>query len=95
MATKVAFAIAMVVFVSACARDTSSYATGSYAGNGSMPCIEPENPYNDEGGHDAGYKWAEENGESCEGNSESFNEGCEEYNRQRSQYETCEAQKRK
>lgn len=34
-------------------------------------------------GHDAGYEWAEENDidsiYNCDGNSSSFNEGCEEY----------------
>ena len=42
------------------------------------------NPYDDGSGHDAGYKWAEENSvDSCDGNSDSFIEGCEEYLRQR------------
>lgn len=35
------------------------------------------------GGHEAGYEWAEENDISdegdCDGNSESFNEGCRAY----------------
>ena len=57
-------------------------------------CIEPENPYNDDGGHDAGYKWAEEHGELCDGNSDSFNEGCEEYHDQLRRYEKCLAQSR-
>ena len=34
-------------------------------------------------GHEAGYKWAEDNGiddtSDCDGNSDSFNEGCESY----------------
>jgi hypothetical protein len=42
-------------------------------------CIEPRNPYNDGGGHVAGFNWAMENGGACNGNSDSFNEGCEEY----------------
>ncbi len=41
---------------------------------------EPENPYNEGTGHSAGYEWAEENDpSSCNGNSNSFIEGCEEY----------------
>jgi hypothetical protein len=42
-------------------------------------CIEPQNPYNDGGGHDAGFNWASETGGECNGNSDSFNEGCAEY----------------
>ena len=41
---------------------------------------EPENPYDEGSGHSAGYEWAEENDvDSCDGNSNSFIEGCEEY----------------
>lgn len=32
-------------------------------------CIEPENPYDEGGGHYAGYEWAIENNSSCEGNA--------------------------
>ncbi len=58
-------------------------------------CAEPENPYNDDGGHDAGYKWAEENGEPCGGDSDSFNQGCATYYEQRQRYEECLARRRK
>jgi len=52
--------------------------------------LEPENPYPTGSGHHAGFEWAEENGpSSCDGNSPSFNEGCEEYQRQVAAYETC------
>ena len=44
--------------------------------------IEIGNPYSPGTGHYAGYEWAERTGGSCSGNSESFNEGCEEYYRQ-------------
>jgi hypothetical protein len=40
-------------------------------------CTEPSNPYNDGGGHDAGFNWAMENGRSCSSNSNSFDEGCD------------------
>jgi hypothetical protein len=53
------------------------------------PCFEPENPYNEDTGHYAGFNWAQENGEACDGNSESFNEGCEEYYTQLNSYEAC------
>jgi hypothetical protein len=56
--------------------------------------MDPENPYNDDGGHEAGFKWAEENGEECNGNSDSFNEGCEEYHRQQERYDQCESARR-
>ena len=54
-------------------------------------CSEPENPYNDGGGHDAGFNWAQENGGACTGNGDSFDEGCDEFNRQNDEYETCVA----
>jgi hypothetical protein len=54
-------------------------------------CVEPDNPYDEGSGHYAGYKWAEENGGGCNGNSNSFNEGCEEYHSQEDEYEECQA----
>jgi hypothetical protein len=58
-------------------------------------CAEPENPYDEGTGHYAGYEWAQENGSgSCNGSSESFNEGCEDYETQDSEYEECEARKK-
>lgn len=44
--------------------------------------IEIVNPYSPGTGHYAGYEWAERTGGDCNGNSNSFNEGCEEYYRQ-------------
>jgi hypothetical protein len=59
-------------------------------------CIGPENPYDDGTGHHAGYDWAEKQGSGeCSGNSQSFNEGCEEYETQESDYQTCESQRKK
>lgn len=58
-------------------------------------CIAPSNPYNDGGGHDAGFKWAEENGGDCNGNSDAFNEGCQEYHRQLEEYNQCLAKAKK
>jgi len=57
-------------------------------------CVSPRNPYNDGGGHDAGFKWAAENGGNCNGNSDSFNEGCAEFVRQMNQYNECVANSR-
>ena len=58
-------------------------------------CIPPHNPYNDGGGHDAGFNWALENGTVCNGKSDSFNEGCAEYSRQLNEYNECMANSRK
>ena len=58
-------------------------------------CVSPHNPYNDEGGHDAGFKWAAENGGNCNGNSDSFNEGCAEFVRQMDEYNQCVENSRK
>ncbi len=58
-------------------------------------CIPPHNPYNDGGGHDAGFNWASDNGGDCNGNSDSFNEGCEEHYRQLNEYNECIANSHK
>jgi hypothetical protein len=51
--------------------------------------LEPENPYYD-GGHYAGFEWAEQNHPySCGGNSDSFENGCEEWMSQMEAYEEC------
>lgn len=50
----------------------------------------PRNPYSNDSGHDAGYKWAQKNNpSSCFGNSISFTEGCEEYTKQLADYQAC------
>ena len=51
-------------------------------------CLEPENPYGEGSGHYAGWQWGEE-GNYCSGNSNSFVEGCEEYEDAESVYEEC------
>lgn len=58
----------------ACSWPKSSNAEDS-AGN----CVESANPHTEGTGHHAGYEWAETHGGSCNGRSQSFNEGCEEY----------------
>jgi hypothetical protein len=56
-------------------------------------CNEPENPYAEGTGHYAGHEWAEDHGSgTCDGLSQSFNEGCEEYETQEAEYQACEAQ---
>lgn len=51
--------------------------------------LEPENPYSYGSGHYAGFQWGER-GNYCSGNSQSFIEGCEEYERQDEIYTQCE-----
>jgi hypothetical protein len=56
-------------------------------------CSEPENPYSEGTGHYAGYEWAERNGGNCSASSQSFNEGCEEYEEQETTYESCQGKR--
>lgn len=51
-------------------------------------CVKPENPYWDDSWHDAWWKWWEE-WNHCDWNSDSFIEGCEEYEIALSEYEYC------
>ncbi len=63
--------------------------------NASQYCEEPENPYTEGTGHYAGYEWAESHDSgTCNGSSDSFNEGCEEYETQEAEYQECETQKK-
>lgn len=82
-------AIALTILFSSCDRGAKSYESEGTTSE----CIEPNNPYNDGGGHDAGFNWAMENGGDCDGKSDSFNEGCEEYYRQLNKYNECIAKK--
>jgi hypothetical protein len=50
--------------------------------------LEPQNPYDSETGHSAGFEWGE-SGNECGGNSDSFIEGCEEYQNQENAYKYC------
>lgn len=53
-------------------------------------CIEPENPYFPGSGHYAGFEWAEQNDpSSCGANSQSFTEGCEQYQIMLAAHEEC------
>lgn len=51
--------------------------------------LEPSNPYGSNSGHYAGFEWGEQ-GNSCGGNSNSFIEGCEEYQSQEDIFTSCE-----
>ncbi len=64
-------------------------------GGAAATCAEPENPYSEGTGHYAGYEWAEKQGSgACNTSSSSFNEGCEKYESQESEYQECEARKK-
>lgn len=67
----------VTLFLAGCVGNSGGYTDteteeGGYVGN----------PYSEGIGHYAGYEWAERTGGDCDGNSQSFNEGCEEYYRQ-------------
>ena len=59
--------------------------------NSNDECVEPENPYDEfsEEGHYAGFERAERTWGDCDWNSDSFNEGCEEYYEQDEAYNNC------
>ena len=63
----------------------------SYRETKDCSSLEPENPYNEGSGHYAGFEWGE-NGNTCGGNSNSFIEGCEDYESQEEAFNTCENQ---
>lgn len=65
----------------------SAYGTAEIQ-SGRLECYEPENPYDDGSGHFAGWEWGAE-GNYCDGNSNSFIEGCEEYEAAEEEYEIC------
>ncbi len=63
---------------------------GTYKETKDCSDLEPENPYDEGSGHYAGFEWGQLNNvSSCDGNSESFIEGCEDYLTQENAYDTC------
>jgi hypothetical protein len=87
--------VAGLMLVVGCKSPASSESSaGNAKANESTTCTEPENPYDDGSGHYAGYEWAEQSGTgTCGGKSQSFNEGCEEYENQEAEYQECEDKK--
>ena len=74
----------------------SSKPADSESEDEAVSCTEPSNPYDEGTGHYAGYEWAEKNGSGdCNTSSQSFNEGCEEYESLESAYEECESKKKR
>jgi len=92
MKISILLVIILALFFSGCEKSQSTSTTRKTK---IEDCIPPHNPYNDGGGHDAGFNWAAENGTDCDGNSDSFNEGCAEYYRQLNEYNECIANSRK
>ena len=86
-----------LLLIVGCTSSTSSQTSPDKGGGvAAQDCEEPENPYDEGTGHYAGYEWAENNGSpACSGSSQSFIEGCEEYEQQESEYEDCEEQNKK
>jgi hypothetical protein len=52
--------------------------------------LEPNNPYDEGSSHYAGFQWGED-GNDCGGNSDSFIDGCEDYERQEAAFQACES----
>lgn len=86
-------AVTGLLLVMGCSSSTPSSSSDSNGNTTSAAnCTEPENPYDEGSGHYAGYEWAENNDPgACGGNSQSFIEGCEEYESQEAKYEECQA----
>lgn len=62
----------------------------SYKETKDCSVLEPENPYDEGSGHYAGFEWGQDNNvSSCDGNSTSFIEGCEDYLTQENAYDVC------
>ncbi len=62
--------------------------SSSFSSKKDCSSLEPSNPYDEGSGHYAGFEWGE-NGNSCGGNSNSFIEGCEDYEAQEEAYNSC------
>ena len=74
--------------------ESSNSSESSRQGPSAKECTEPENPYDEGSGHFAGFDWAQNNGSgTCDGHSQSFDEGCEEYERQKTDFDECIANK--
>lgn len=61
----------------------------SYRNSHDCSDLEPDNPYSYGTGHYAGFEWGEQ-GNYCDGNSQSFIEGCWEYESQDEAFSACE-----
>lgn len=88
------FTLAGILFLIGCGSSNSS--SKDDEGDTVASCTEPDNPYAEGTGHYAGYEWAENHGGgNCNSSSPSFEEGCEEYENQESEYQDCQAKKKR
>lgn len=88
--TRIMVPIVCLVLFAAC----ESTHNASTEDSSEIACELPQNPYSEGSGHYAGYEWAEQNNPAtCDGKSDSFIEGCEEWQKQVSDHEACEAKK--
>jgi hypothetical protein len=86
------FALILLLLAAGC---SSKKADDEGKQEAAVSCTEPENPYTAGSGHHAGYEWAENRGGGdCNGRSQSFNEGCEEYEEQEADFQDCEEKKK-
>ena len=86
--------VVLLLVQAGCSDSTSNTADREATGKRNCSDLEPDNPYSPGSGHYAGFEWAERNDPaSCGGNSNSFIEGCEEYQRQQVLYESCLSQR--
>jgi hypothetical protein len=78
--------------VAGCSNDSDS----PRSTDSSAKCVEPSNPWGgEEGGHAAGFDWAQEKGLECPSDhGQPFEEGCNEYYDQLHRYEECQASKK-
>lgn len=81
---------ALILLLAGCDSDTNEFSLNA---NSAKKCVEPQNPYDEGGGHYAGFEWAAASEGTCDGNSDSFNEGCEEYFQQLDKYNKCIAKR--
>ncbi len=87
--------VVIVTFASCTSSSSSAHEDEGQSASSAAECQEPENPYDEGSGHYAGFDWAEKNGSaSCGGNSQSFIEGCEEYQEQLEAFEECTSKKK-
>jgi hypothetical protein len=87
--------LGLIPAVSCRSSSPSSSSDSGEESSSARDCPEPENPFGEGSGHYAGFEWAAESGSgTCNGKSQSFIEGCEEYENQEDEYQECEAKKR-
>lgn len=72
-------------------QNSSSFSSSSSSVDQAVEEPVVENPYDEDSGHSAGYNWAENTGGDCSANSDSFNEGCEEYYNQVDEHDNWES----